>query len=85
MTYKKFRYLLREPINRVGLHMTNEFRDKLFKNNGNMGLDLPALILQTGRDHGIPSYTVWREKCGGGKVGLDFLIIKRHLFFIQKG
>uniref|UniRef100_A0A914CGT1 Peroxidase n=1 Tax=Acrobeloides nanus TaxID=290746 RepID=A0A914CGT1_9BILA len=43
-------------------------RDKLFKNNGNMGLDLPALILQTGRDHGIPSYTVWREKCGGGKI-----------------
>ncbi|KAK0393430.1 hypothetical protein QR680_000209 [Steinernema hermaphroditum] len=62
------RYLLKEPIQRPGLHMTDEFRDKLFKNHGNLGLDLAALILQTGRDHGIPSYTVWRERCGGGKI-----------------
>lgn len=48
--------------------MTTELKDKLFKNNGNLGLDLAALILQTGRDHGIPSYTKWRKKCDGKKV-----------------
>ncbi|VDM27874.1 unnamed protein product [Toxocara canis] len=48
--------------------MTDEFRDKLFKGAGNLGLDLAALILQTGRDHGVPPYTVWRQYCGGGKV-----------------
>lgn len=48
--------------------MTTEFKDKLFRNNANYGLDLASLILQTGRDHGIPGYTVWREKCGGSPV-----------------
>ena len=62
------RYLIRESPPKVGLQMTEELRDKLFKNHGNFGLDLAALLLQTGRDHGIPSYTVWREKCGGSKV-----------------
>lgn len=53
--------------------MTNELRNKLFKNNANLGLDLAALILQTGRDHGIPSYTKWRKKCDG-KIVLNFLL-----------
>uniref|UniRef100_A0A915D5A7 Chorion peroxidase n=1 Tax=Ditylenchus dipsaci TaxID=166011 RepID=A0A915D5A7_9BILA len=62
------RYLIRQHVQEPGLHMTSEFKDKLFKNNGNLGLDLGALILQTGRDHGIPGYTAWREKCGGSPV-----------------
>lgn len=54
--------------------MTTEFKDKLFKNNANLGLDLAALILQTGRDHGIPSYTAWRQKCDRKKVNKHTII-----------
>ncbi|KAI1710068.1 heme peroxidase domain-containing protein [Ditylenchus destructor] len=62
------RYLIRQNVHQPGLHMTSELKDKLFKNNANLGLDLAALILQMGRDHGIAGYTVWREKCGGTPV-----------------
>jgi hypothetical protein len=29
---------------------------------------LTALIVQLGRDHGIPGYTTWRAHCGLGEV-----------------
>jgi hypothetical protein len=27
------------------------------------GMDMAAMILQMGREHGIPSYTQWRQEC----------------------
>ncbi|KAH7729319.1 Protein C46A5.4 [Aphelenchoides avenae] len=58
------KYMLREPIRKPGLHMSEELRDKFLRGPELYGLDLAALIIQTGRDHGINSYASWREYCG---------------------
>uniref|UniRef100_A0A914HET5 Peroxidase n=1 Tax=Globodera rostochiensis TaxID=31243 RepID=A0A914HET5_GLORO len=59
-----FRFMLRQPALMPGLHMSAELRDKLFRQNGPHGLDMAALIVQMGRDHGLPGYTRVREACG---------------------
>nr|XP_056720949.1 eosinophil peroxidase-like [Euleptes europaea] len=38
-------------------------RNHLFEQGG-IGMDLPSMNMQRGRDHGLPAYNAWRRFCG---------------------
>ncbi|CAD5218330.1 unnamed protein product [Bursaphelenchus okinawaensis] len=62
------RFMLKEPIQSPNLHISQEFTQKFLRGQEQYGLDLAALLVQMGRDHGLNSYTRWREQCGLGTV-----------------
>ncbi|KAK7084497.1 hypothetical protein SK128_008778 [Halocaridina rubra] len=47
----------------IDAYFTDQITNYLFKGDGKFGLDLVALNVQRGRDHGIPGYNTWRELC----------------------
>ncbi|CAD5209813.1 unnamed protein product [Bursaphelenchus okinawaensis] len=58
------RYLMRDTPEAYGLQLPYDLRGRMFKGTTNMGLDLATMLIQMSRDHGIPSYTKWRDHCG---------------------
>ncbi|XP_071080667.1 salivary peroxidase/catechol oxidase-like [Haliotis cracherodii] len=58
------RGLLVDRANSVDRHITPEVTDFLFPDDEGNSLDLMALNIQRGRDHGLPGYNAWRRWCG---------------------
>ncbi len=63
------RGLLKDPLQMVDNNLNEVLTGGLFAPNSSVpGLDLAALNIERGRDHGLPPYIVWKEwakkKCG---------------------
>ncbi|XP_069110953.1 peroxidase-like protein [Argopecten irradians] len=57
------RWLSTEPTTCNDRVFEPQVRDLLFLDKKGNSLDLPAINIQRGRDHGLPCYNEWREWC----------------------
>ncbi len=59
-----FSGLASQKAQEIDTKVVDDVRNFLFGQPGSGGLDLASLNIQRGRDHGIPSYTEFREELG---------------------
>lgn len=56
-------YSVPAKLKKPSQNLNTELTEKLFYNAHAVALDLAAINIQRGRDHGIPGYNEYREKC----------------------
>lgn len=72
------RGLFGTAVKREPQTLNNELTEHLFEMAHTVALDLAALNIQRGRDHGIPTYNNWRQFCNLS-VATDFDGFKREI------
>ncbi|XP_047529903.1 peroxidasin-like isoform X2 [Vanessa atalanta] len=81
--------MVNQPIQKRDEFITEELTNHLFQTpHFSFGMDLAAINIQRGRDHGVPPYTSWREPCGLSAISNFedlFRIIAQQFSNLRKG
>ena len=78
-----FRGLATDSSRRMDESLNSVLTTQLFKKTSAPGLDLASLNLQRQRDHGLPSYTVWRNYCLRQFPRLPMAVMRSHTLHRQ--